>query len=96
MLNSRQLFGRLNHSPQAFVVKFVRRRTRRASPKRRPHRDDVVFFGNILMNNVIGEARERTLSAGEENLDLLRSRMLLDAVENLDGLVLSKHSEFST
>jgi hypothetical protein len=78
------------------VVEFVRRRTGRAPAKRRADGNHVVLFSDILMNDVIGEAGERALSAGKEDFDFVGGRMLLDAVENVGGFGLIEHSEFST
>jgi hypothetical protein len=80
---------------ETFVVKFVGRCPRSSPAENGSHRNNVVFFGNILMNDVVGEASEGTLPAEEENLDFLGSRMLLDAFEDAGGLVLIEHLVFS-
>jgi hypothetical protein len=46
------------------------------------------------MNDVVGKASERALSAGEEDVDLVGGRVLLDALENVGSLIVGKH--FST
>jgi hypothetical protein len=44
------------------------------------------------MDDVVGEASECALSAREEDFDLVGGRVLLDAFENVGGLVISEHS----
>src|SRR5580692_4022454 len=95
MLNFCQPFRRLHHSLQAFVVEFVRGRAGSASAKNGSHGDDVVFFGYILMDYIVGETSKGALSAVEEDFDLIGSRMLLYAFEDVGGLIVSKHSAVS-
>jgi hypothetical protein len=80
---------------ETFVVKFVGRRPRGSPAENCSHRNNIIFFGNVLVNDVVGEASEGTLPAEEKNFDFLGSRMLLDAFEDASGLVLSKHSALS-
>src|SRR5579863_4803761 len=92
MLNFCQVLRGLHDSLETFIVKFVRCRAGGASAKHGSHGDDIVFFRYILMDYVIGEARKGALAAGEKNFDLVGGRVLLDAFEDVGGLVASKHS----
>ena len=96
MLHARQIFSRPHNLPQTFFVKSVGRSPRRFRAKRCSNRDDVIFFGDILVNCIVGEASERGSLAGEKNFDLVRGGKLLDAVENISGLLLGQHSSFSS
>jgi hypothetical protein len=89
MLHFRQALGRGRNPAQALTVKLVGRGPRRASIERRPDRDGVVFFSNILMDSVVGKACKREPAAGEQNLDFLRRRKLFDSFENLASFILS-------
>ena len=85
MLDFGQAFGRLHHSLQAFVVKLVCRGPSSTFPKHSPHRNHVIFFGNVLMDRIISETSERTFSAGEENFNFAGGRIFLDSLEDLAG-----------
>ena len=71
LLHPRQSFGRLHHPAQAIVIVLVGGRARRASAERDAHGDVVLLFRHVLMNGVVGEARKRAPSAGDEQLDLV-------------------------
>ena len=74
MLHFRQCLRRLNNAAQAFIVKFVGGGASRASAKDRADGDDMVFVFYILMNGVIGEARESKAPTGEEYFDFIGGR----------------------
>ena len=86
MLHFRQSFRRPHHLPQTLVVKLIGESARRFSAKHGAHRNYVIFFRHVLMNNVVGETSERKVSAGEEHFDLIPGRELLDAGEYIGGL----------
>ena len=46
----------------------------------------MILLGHILMNGIVGEARQRKLPPREKHLDLIRGRELYDAVKNITGL----------
>ena len=76
MLNLGQTLRRLHNPLQAFVVKFVGGGPRRASAEHRPHRNRVVFFRHILMDDVVGEAGEGALAAIEEDFHFVGGGVL--------------------
>jgi hypothetical protein len=47
------------------------------------------------MDYVVGEASKGALAAGEKNFNLVGGRVLLDAFEDVGGLIYSKHSALS-
>ena len=49
----------------------------------------MIFVRHILMNRVVGKAREGEVCAGEKNFDFVGRREFPDAVEDVGGLVLS-------
>ena len=76
---------------QALIIKLVRSSPCSAPAKNRAHRNPVIFFGNVLMNGVVRKASERRTPAIKKALDFISSRVLLDAGEDLSGLILSQH-----
>ena len=90
---SREILRRLHHLAQTLVVKLVRRSTRRPAAKNRAHRDAVVLLRHILMDGVVGKSRERRTAPIEEALDLIRTRVLLYAGEDVSGLIVSQHKK---
>ena len=87
MLHLRQSFRRFNHPPQAVVVKLVGGGASRASAKHCAHGDNMVFVLDILMNRVVGKAREGKSAAGEQHFNFVGRREFLDAIEDVSGLV---------
>ena len=61
MLHLARALRRCNHTTQTIVVKLVGGGASRASAKDGAHGDDMVFFGNILMNRVVREAGKRKI-----------------------------------
>jgi hypothetical protein len=47
----------------------------------------VIFFFDVLMNDVVGETRQRKASARNENLNFVSGRELLNAIEDVGGAV---------
>ena len=88
MLHFRQTLRRSHDLPQALLIKLIRKCPRCLAPKCRPHRDYIILLGHILMNRIVGEARERKSPAREKNLNLIRGREFLYAVKNVAGLFL--------
>ena len=88
MLNFRQALRRLHHALQALVVEFVGCCSRGATGKYGSHRDRIIFLGDVLMNDVVGKARESALPAIEENFHFVGGGMLPDSLEDVGGLVL--------
>ena len=74
MLHLGQAFGRFDHPPQTIIVKLVGGGASRASAEDRAHGDDVIFLRDILMDGVIGKARERKSAAREKNFNLIGRR----------------------
>jgi hypothetical protein len=72
----------LHNAAQTLVVKFIGRGASRASAEHRADGDGMIFFLYVLMDGVVGEAREGKASAGDENLNLIRGRQPLDAVKD--------------
>ena len=72
---------------KTLIVKLVGESASRASAKDRAHRNDMVFFFYILMNGIVGEARERKSSAGDKHFNFIGRGKISDAVENVAGLV---------
>ena len=55
----------------------------------------MIFFRHVLMDGVIGKPRERERAAGKQDFDLICTRQLLDAVEDVAGLFLCQHLALS-
>ena len=66
-----------------------------AAPKSRADGDGRVFFGNILMNGVVGETSEREAAAGDKDFDFVRGGELADAIEDVGRLVEVQHLAMS-
>jgi hypothetical protein len=86
MLHLCQTLRTLYDLPQALIVELVGGSSRCSPTKSGPYRHDVVLFRDILMNDVIGKASQRELSAREEDLNLIRIRKFADAIEDVGGL----------
>ena len=71
MLHLRQRFGRLYYATQAVTVVLVCAGARRTVAEGGAHRNVVLLFRDVLMNRIVGKARERAASAGNEQLDLV-------------------------
>jgi hypothetical protein len=52
----------------------------------------MVLLGDILMNRVIGESRQREASTGEKHLNGFGRRESFYAIENVAGLFSRQHS----
>src|SRR5580704_1570224 len=89
LLHSCQRFGRPHYATQALVIMLIGGHARRPPAERYPHGDVALLFCYILMNCIVGEARERTLPAGDEQLDLIGSGELAKLIEDGSGLVAS-------
>ena len=76
MLNLGQTLGRLHYPLQTLLVELVGGGPGGASVERGPHRDRVAFLRDILMDGVVGEAREGRLAAIDQGLDFIGGRML--------------------
>jgi len=74
MLNPGQTLRCLHHAPQAVIIKLVGSSASSASAKSRTHRDRVVLFRDVLMNDVVGKAGQRRFAAIDENFDLVGRR----------------------
>ncbi len=74
MLHPGQCFRGFHHAPQALVVKLISRGAGRASAESGAHRDDMIFFLDVLMDDVVGKTSKRKPSAGKENLDFVSTR----------------------
>ena len=66
MLDSCEIFGCLHQAREAFVIQFVCSRSSGASAESGANRYTVIFFRDILMDCVVGETRQRTLSAEDQ------------------------------
>ena len=73
---------------QTIVVKLVGEGASSASAKDGANGDDMIFFGDILMNDVIREAGKGKTSAGEKDFDFVGGREFPDALERCRRLVL--------
>src|SRR5215467_12864807 len=91
MLHPRQRLGSLYYSTQAFVVDPVRRGTRGPLPEGATDRNHLIFFGNILMNGVVCESRQRRMHVVEKNFDFITRRKLFDPGKDVARPVLVKH-----
>src|SRR4029077_5681992 len=91
----RQALGRAHDLPHTLIIKPVCECSRRPTIERGAHRDHMVFFGNVLVNRVIGEAGQRKPPAREKHLDFIRSRESPDALKNIAGLFFRQHSALS-
>ena len=56
----------------------------------------MIFFRHVLMDVVIGKPRERELPARKQDFDLIRTRQLPDAIENVTGVFLCQHLALGT
>ena len=96
MLHLRQGFRSLYHALQTFIVKLVRGSASSPSAKHSSYRNAVIFFRDILMNRIIGEAGKRALSAVKKYFDFIGGRMPFYAIENVGSFGFIKHSAVST
>src|ERR1051326_2869316 len=92
MLHLGQVLGSLHYLPQALIIKLVGRSSRRLATKSGAHRDRVVRLRDVLMNGVIGKARQRKAPARKKNLYFVRGRDLPDAIKNVASLFFREHS----
>src|SRR5579863_5212923 len=92
MLNLGQVLGRLNHPLQTVIVQFIGGGARGAAAKNRANGGYDVLLRDILMNGVIGKAGESALPAVEEHLNLIGSRILLDAGKDVSRFGFGQHS----
>src|SRR5581483_10451220 len=76
---------------KTLFIKLVRGCASSSAAKDCANRHSIVLFGNILVNGVVCEARESRFAAVKKTLDLVGGRVLLDTIENVCGLVASKH-----
>ncbi len=86
VLHLGQRFRGFNHSPQASIIEAVGCGASRAPAKGCAHRDDVVLFFHILVDGVVGEAREGKASAGEKHFGFVSGRQSLDAIKDVARL----------
>src|SRR5579872_1993729 len=95
MLHLGQVLRSPHHLPQALIIKLVRRSSRRLATKSSAHRDRVVLLRYVLMNGVIGKARQRKAPARKKDLYFVRGRDLPDAIKNVASLFFREHSDFA-
>src|SRR5205814_4833770 len=94
MLYFTESLGPYNDPPQTLIVELIRNRSRGSSGKYRANRNKMIFLSHILMDGVIGKARERKPASREKHLYLVRRGKVANTIENRAGLCLRKHSEF--
>src|SRR5579859_645156 len=94
MLHLGQVLRSPHYLPQALIIKLVSGSARRLATKSWAHRDRVVLLRYVLMNSVVGKARQCKAPARKENFHFVRARDLLDAIKNVASLFFRKHSDF--
>ena len=86
MLDSGKIFCSSHNALQALVIEFVGGGSGCTSCKHGAHGNAVIFFRDVLMNDVVGETGESGAPAIEVGFDFVSGREFLDAVENLGGI----------
>ena len=76
MLNPGQTLGRLHHPLQTLIVELVGGGPGSTSVEGGPHRDRVIFFRDILMDGVVGEAGQGRFPAIDQGFDFIGGRIL--------------------
>jgi len=86
MLHLGQALRRFDYPAQTVIVKLVSGGASGASAKCSPHRDNMVFFCDILMDRVIRKARQCKTPTRKKNLGFVSRREFPDAIEDTGGL----------
>src|SRR5581483_3440691 len=83
LLNSGQAFRSFYRASQALFVKPISGSACSSTIEGGPHRNNVVLFRHVLVDRVISEARERTVTAGDQDFYLITGRVPANALEDL-------------
>src|SRR5215468_10020866 len=92
MLHLRQVLRCQNNSFEAFLVQLVGGRSRGSSAEGGAHRDAVILVSDILVNYVVGKARERRAAAVEIGLHFVGGGVFFDFVKKSGGVVKVQHA----
>ena len=92
MLDLGQTLRSLHYSFEALVVELVGGGAGSASAERRPHRNRIIFLGDILMDGVVGKTGQSEFAAIDHGFDLICGRMLFYLIEDFGGFFFGQHS----
>jgi len=81
-LDAGEAGGRGNHAVQRFVVGFVRGGASGPAIENGAHRNVQVLLGDVLMNRVVGEARERIGYRADFDFGFIGAAQLQDTFGN--------------
>src|SRR6185437_2135564 len=87
MLDLCQTLGGSYNALEAFVIELISRCASRPSVKYGAQRNAIIFFRNILMNDVVGKTRERGLAAVKNYIDFVGGGIAFQLFKNVCGLV---------
>src|SRR5579859_7151475 len=91
LLHARDLLGRLDRATKTVVVNSIRGGACGLTVHGHTYGDHVSLFGHVLMDRVIGETSKRAASSGDDGLDFIARRELLNARENVVNTFRRKH-----
>ena len=95
-LAARQRLRGFDHAPQRIVVGLVGGRARRAAVEHGSHRNGEHLLGDVLMNRVVGEARERVGDHADFDFGFVRVAEFEDSLGNAPHLRVGKQMQPAT
>ena len=82
-----------HHAPNPVFVKFIRGGARSAAAQIHAHRERIVFFGDILRNPVVGEARKRAWPPPISEFGFVGLRVLQHTRKSFLSFFFREHSK---